>query len=225
LPTGKKSTYVVLVILGEQSRVILRDNRKEGYRLIAGDRRLRAVRLLKWKTIPATLRDQLTEEQLRDIELEENDNRKALTAAERRKTFRVAKRMVEAAKKAAEVLGHRGQKPKTKGTAGGRPAKPDSPSAVAEALGVSRHTVERAEQQVDLGERFPWLQSDAWVQADVLKLRKYLTAIPDEEHVQLMQFMEEGARPLLPRPDGVLEYVEVMRLKTPEERAQIYLLW
>jgi hypothetical protein len=38
---------------------------------------LRAARMLKWKT--ANLREHLTDAQYREIELEENENRKSLT--------------------------------------------------------------------------------------------------------------------------------------------------
>jgi ParB-like chromosome segregation protein Spo0J len=45
------------------------------YRLFAGERRRRAALMLGWKTIPAHVMDRLTDERMRDIELEENENR------------------------------------------------------------------------------------------------------------------------------------------------------
>jgi ParB/RepB/Spo0J family partition protein len=74
------------------------------FRLVAGSRRLRAVRQLKWARIPAVLKDALSAAEMRDIELEENENRKGLTAAERRRTFASAKRIVESAKQAKKTL-------------------------------------------------------------------------------------------------------------------------
>jgi len=58
-------------------------------------RRLRAFRHLGRKQIPAVLKSALSDDEMRDLELEENENRKSLTAAERRRTFASAKRLVE----------------------------------------------------------------------------------------------------------------------------------
>jgi hypothetical protein len=201
---------------------IVVDRQGQRFRLIAGERRYRAARLLKWKTIPASLLDSLTDEQLRDIEVEENENRKALNARERRKTFRVAKKVVEDAKQAAQILGQCG--PEKTGKRG-QPAKPDSTRAVAEAIGTTKQSLARAEQHVALAERFPWLQSDDWVQADVSRLRRHLERISEDEQRQLCQFVEAAAAPFSPRPDRVMEYAEVMTVKTPDERGEIYRLW
>jgi len=192
------------------------------YRLVAGERRRRAALILRWEKIPASLLADLTESQLREIEFEENENRKDLTDRERQKTFRASKQVVENAKKARDVLGTARKTPNSKG---GRPTKESAPQQdVAEALGTSRRSLERAEQHVDLGERYPWLQSDAFRQADVLRLEKHLKRIPQDEHGELCQFMERSAAPFDPRPDRVIEYAEIMGLKTPEERAEIYQL-
>jgi hypothetical protein len=87
---------------------------------------------------------------------EENENRKPLTERERARTFGSSKRLVESAKKAGEVLGATPKTPKPKG---GRPTKGDvSKAAVAEALGVDRHTLQDAEQHVATAEAFPFMQ-------------------------------------------------------------------
>ena len=97
---------------------IVVDRHEKRYRLIAGERRIRAARMLQWKSIAASLRERLTDAELRDIELEENDNRKSLTEAERAKRYRTSKRLVENARKAKEVLAQSAQKPNQKGTIG-----------------------------------------------------------------------------------------------------------
>lgn len=160
--------------------IVDRNGKKDCFRLIAGERRLRAVRMLKWKTIPASLLEHLTDEELRDIELEENQNRKSLTEQEERKTFASSKKLVENAKRAKEVLAQSGQKPSQKGTKGGRPALPDSSQAVADALGTSRQAVERAEQHVATAETFPWMQGNTWKQSDVLAVREHLEEMKPE---------------------------------------------
>jgi ParB family chromosome partitioning protein len=214
--------------------IVDRNSKMDHYRLVAGERRLQAARMLKWRTIPANLLEHLAEEELREIELEENENRKSLTEAERRKTFRAAKQTVESAKKAAEVLAHSGPKPqaefsptrlaKIEPGLKGRPVEAASTRVVADALGISHQTVRKAEQQVELSERYPWLQSDEWRQADVLRLRRHLERIPAEEQDVLCWLIQDGARPFAPRPDRAIEYAEVVTAKTPEARAEIYRL-
>ncbi len=68
------------------------------YNLLAGERRLRACKILKWKEIPCRLYGDLTDKERQEIELEENIRRKDLTAAERSKT------LVDLAEVAADVL-------------------------------------------------------------------------------------------------------------------------
>jgi len=205
-----------------QPIIVDREKRSGPYKLIAGFRRLKAARLLRWKTIAASLLDTLTEEERRDIELEENENRKSLTAAERRKRFRASAQVAESAKKAREVLRRSAEKPDQKRTKGGRPTAPASERAVAEAVGVSVRTVERAEQHVELAGRFQWLQTDDWLQADVEKLRRLMNRLPDEaERDRLYQFMEETASPMLPRKDRIFEYAEIMPRKSQAQRDEI----
>ena len=48
--------------------------------------------------------DAVADKQLREIELEENENRKPLTQGERERTFRSAKKLVDNARRAEEVL-------------------------------------------------------------------------------------------------------------------------
>jgi ParB-like chromosome segregation protein Spo0J len=147
-----------------------RNGSNDCYRLVAGERRLRAARMLKWKTIPASLLEHLTEAERREIELEENENRKSLTERERTRTFESSKRLVESAKKAGEILRHDVAK-----LSRGRPAKHGAPMAdIAESLGVEKKTVERAERHFEMAERYPWMQGNVWRQSDVLRMRERL---------------------------------------------------
>jgi hypothetical protein len=92
-----------------------------------------------------------------------------IDARDRNKTFASSKKTAADAKRAAEILAHSG--PEKSGKRG-QPSKSDSTRAVAEAIGTSRQNIERAEQHVELAERFPWLQSSDWAQADVLRRRR-----------------------------------------------------
>jgi ParB family chromosome partitioning protein len=156
--------------------IVDRNGNQSVYRLIAGERRLRAAQMLQWKTIPASLLEHLTEEELREIELEENENRKSLTEQERARTFAGSKRLVENAKKAKEILSHNETVLTGKR---GQPAKPDSVRAVAASLGTDKENVRRAEQHVEEG--IPWAgstetckgRSPVWRQVDFWSKRDF----------------------------------------------------
>jgi hypothetical protein len=75
----------------------------------------------------------------------------ALTVAERRKTVRASKQIVESAKKADEVISVRA----TEKDPRGRKPKGSAPrEKLAEAVGVSEATVQRAERHVETAGRF-----------------------------------------------------------------------
>jgi ParB family chromosome partitioning protein len=202
--------------------VVDRNGCNDCYRLVAGERRLRAARMLKWKTIPASLLEHLTEAERREIELEENENRKSLTEHERTRTFASSKRLVENARKAKEVLAQSAQKPNQKGTKGGRPKEPDSPQAVADVLGTDRRTLERAERHFEMAEWYPWMQGNRWRQSDVLRMRERLEELPsDQAREQTMGIL--GAARILD-PALVVELIENIAAKKPAEREEIYRL-
>jgi ParB/RepB/Spo0J family partition protein len=187
------------------------------YRLVVGERRLRAAWLLGWTTIPALLREDLSEAELRDIELEENENRKPLTEAERTRPFASSKRLIENAKKAAEVLSAAG---KTTSSKGGRPSKEGAPQKeIAASLGTSRQAVERAAHHVETAERFPFMQAGKWRQSDVLRIRERIAELPEEEHEQAAGVL--GCAKLLD-PDMAVELMENLGAKKPKERQEIY---
>jgi ParB family chromosome partitioning protein len=201
--------------------VVDRNGCDDCYRLVAGERRLRAARMLKWKTIPASLREHLTEAEYREIELEENENRKSLTERERTRIFASSKRLVENAHKAAEVIG---SMPKTSDPKkGGRPTKGLAPQEeVARALGTSPRDIVRAERHFEMAERYPWMQGNVWRQSDVLRMRERLEELPsDQAREQTMGIL--GAARILD-PELVVELIENIAAKKPSEREEIYRL-
>jgi len=187
------------------------------YRLVAGERRLRAAKMLQWRTIPANLRDHLTPDELRDVELEENENRKPLSQRERERTFASAKHLVETAKRAAEVIS---SKSLTKSPGPGRPAQAGSTRQAAEALGISRQTVNNAQHQVAVSEQVPFLQN--WKQADVLRFEQHLHKLAPDEQATLCNFIEHEHPMEPPKPHQAIPIAEVMAAKTPTARTQIY---
>lgn len=60
----------------------------EGYELIAGERRWRAARLAGWKAIPAVVRDGVASEQMLELALIENVQRRDLDPMERAEGYR-----------------------------------------------------------------------------------------------------------------------------------------
>lgn len=187
------------------------------FRLVAGGRRLKALQSLGWPEAPARLFETLTAGELRDIELEENDNRKDFTEKERGRTFKAAKKVVDDAKKAKTVLAQTGPKPS--GVKGGRPKEAASTRSVADAIGETRQSVERAEQQVDLAEKFPFMQGPDWRQSHVLAVGEALEHIPEEEHPGVVSVL--GCAKILD-PASAVELVGNIAAKKPEERSELY---
>jgi len=113
----------------------------------------------------------LTPNERREIELAENLNRNDLTPVER------SRQMVALAETAAEVpsktvLLHDESKP-----ANGRPPVTDSERRVAERIGVSQPTLNRAKQHVAATDAYPELTP--YPQTDALKFAAKLDAMPE----------------------------------------------
>jgi hypothetical protein len=112
-----------------------------------------------WKSIPATPISKLSDEQLREIELEENIRREGLdsyeASAQRMKEIRVIE-----AELAEEVLRHDDAK------VSGRPKGGDRETA--RRLGVDKNTVTRAKKHVGMVDRFPSMKHKDWNQGLVL---------------------------------------------------------
>ena len=187
------------------------------YRLVAGARRLRAATELGWETIPCVLREALSDEEMRDIELEENENRDPLTDRERGKTFAASRRLVESAKKAAISLQ---SETKTSGKQG-RPKEPTSTRAVAAALGTSAPSVIRAEQHVDIADEFPFMKGPGWRQSHALAVREYLSEFAPQERAKAGDVLR-CARLL--DPGDAAKMLENMLSMKPAARQDIYRL-
>lgn len=125
--------------------------------LVAGERRLRACVELGWTEIEAKLLGQLTDTERREIELEENLQRKDLTAYERSRTLvalaetaaEVLREGAETSFKLNEVSGKRGPDPKA-----------DSQAAIAERLGTAQSEISKARAHVAIVEEHPALADE-----------------------------------------------------------------
>jgi len=113
---------------------------------------------LEWTEIDARLYSELSEDERREIEIEENVRRKDLTPHE------LSKNVVALAETAAEVLSTTDKTPKPKG---GRPTKGAvSDEAVAERIGIPRATIHNAKQHVAAVTSYPELAAPGIPQKD-----------------------------------------------------------
>jgi ParB family transcriptional regulator, chromosome partitioning protein len=133
----------------------------DDYTLIAGHRRLEAAKQLGWQTIEVRMWKDLSEEQRREIELEENLHRKDLTPAEHSKTLAdlasaVKKRLLEN-HSARVAQGTEGHPSDANGMAHGNRWRPDAKAKVAAEMGISISTLSMAERHLRALERYPEL--------------------------------------------------------------------
>jgi ParB family chromosome partitioning protein len=114
-------------------------------RLIAGERRLRAAQQLGWKQVDVRYFDDLTDDEKRAIELEENLHRKDLTPAEQ------SKKLVSDAIAVAETISSNLEEKDSRGRKSvyGVPKQ-----EIANALGVGVAELVRAEQHAAAVEEF-----------------------------------------------------------------------
>ncbi len=165
--------------------------------LVAGHRRLQACTIASMRSVPIRRLENLTEAQLREIELEENLRRKDLTE------YELSKNMVALAETAAEVLREQPREaappPSTgdgffttlaKNSAGGRPPKPDAEAKVADRIGVPLTTLRLAKEHVAAVEEFPVLKT--MPKTNAIETAKNLRQLPPEKRETVLQQMEES---------------------------------
>lgn len=158
-------------------------------RLIAGERRLRACESLGWEWVPARQWDELSEAELREIELEENQRRKDLTSFEQSKT------MVERISVAREIAETCSDSEQVSKPARGPSQTPGSIRDVAERTGIPQTTIHKAEQHVATAEAYPVFQKPDWKQYHVLEARTHLDKLPEEQRPNAVAIIDEPAIP------------------------------
>jgi ParB family chromosome partitioning protein len=172
-----------------------------GNTLVAGHRRLEAARMLGWQMITATDRGEISGQELRALELEENVSRKDLTGYEQSKQWRELERLrrgqeeTEQAAANGEVTPHRGAKPQSN-PRGGRPKESGSERSAAERMGVGKGTIERHDATIGYGDKYPFMQNrqQDWSQANILKAGKLMDELPQSEQLVPL-FSEPGVPP------------------------------
>ena len=115
-------------------------------KLLAGERRLRAVKSLGWENVDARIVEDPDDMRQLSIEISENDNRKEFTFSERRDYIRLLHEMFDAQAKANSIanLKKGDDSPTAQRCAVGKTS-----GKIGEILGVGARTVEKAEYVAD----------------------------------------------------------------------------
>jgi ParB-like chromosome segregation protein Spo0J len=163
-------------------------------RLVAGCRRLEACKMLEWEEIPVTLLGELSDKELREIELEENLRRKDLTELEKSKNMVELAEIKEKQLKEDEFQSDTDQKSKGRG----RPQKEASVSKIAEAIGVPKTTLIDARQHVEAVKEYPELAT--FPKTHAIEIARQLKDLPpsarQEKREEIRQIEETGRRKL-----------------------------
>lgn len=188
--------------------VVIDDDR----RLIAGHRRLESCRRLGKKQVEVKFLGDLSAEERREIELEENVRRKDLTEYERSKK---TKELAEVAKKVAEteLCGSDPHKSKRRG----RP-KEASRRTAAERTGVDEATIRHAEDHVAAGEKYPFMQRAGWSQKHALVTAKKLDALPVKDRRRICMIIDASEPP----PTDAARMVEAFSELSASQRKKVH---
>jgi len=152
--------------------------------LVAGGRRLEAAKKLGWKSIPATPISKLSDEQLREIELEENIRREGLDSYEAS-----AQRMKEIGVIEDKLRTESAVSPGGRGRKGGN-------RETASRLGVDEKTVRKTKKHVAMADRFPSMKHKDWNQGLVLAAEEYMKdLVPEAEEVFKEELSGHRVRP------------------------------
>lgn len=185
--------------------------------LIAGGRRLAAMRKLGFETVPARHWQTLDENDRRLIELEENLQRKDLTDFER------SKNVAEIAEVAATVDRDTGEIIRSELEQKRSPGRPKgseelgSLRRVSDRTGIPTTSIHRAQKHVAAAERHSFLQRPEWNQSKALEADRSLNAIPEDERDAVAKMVDGPGIP----PDRAISMIRNVASKPPEERKEI----
>ena len=173
-------------------------------RLVAGERRLRACQQLGWEKIEVKQLANLTTDELREIELEENMRRKDLTSLELSKNMNELARLKAEKPKTCLRTNHEPPKTMSRGdrvsgeegfhearkNLGGRPPKDViSEAQIAEEIGVPLSTLRDAKAHVAAVEKYPVLEPLPKIQA--IQAAKQLNTLPEHEREELVKQVQD----------------------------------
>lgn len=156
------------------------------YNLIAGCRRLLACERIGMKEIEAKMLGEISERELRALELEENIRRKDLTALERSKNLVELAEIKEQELKEKEYFAESAKKSR------GQPPKVNGLKQVSEEIGVPIKTLHDAKQHVAAVNEFPALES--FPKHEAIETAKELRQAPEEDREKILDFAQKKAQ-------------------------------
>ena len=182
--------------------------------LVAGERRLTACRSLGWDDIDARQIGDLTIEELRLLELEENIRRKDLTEYEKNKAMvNYVEAVGEELEKERVLLDSN----ETSKVRIGRPTKGKaSQQQIAQRTGLTQPTISQAQSHIAAVDKYPFMQS--WPQYRVLEARELVATLPEDERERATALIYQNGT----RPEVGVGILRNMASKSLEERENIY---
>jgi len=160
----------------------------ENNNLVAGGRRLEACKLLGWHEIEVTPLGELSEKELRAIELEENLQRQDLTELEKsRNMIELVAVVEEQIKEEFRATVARNSEP-----TGGRPKEPGSYRDIEHRTGIPQATIRVAEKHVHAVNEFPELEELPKMQA--IETAKKLNSLPAEERKPVIDAIKQSTQ-------------------------------
>lgn len=185
--------------------------------LIAGERRLRAMKRLDFLEVECRRWDGLTETERRELELEENLRRKDLTAYEKSKNIM---ELVEVAEEVDRETGEVTRSDSEQVSKRGPVQTPGSIRRTAERIGIPTTTIHEAKKHVAAAERYPMLQRPEWNQSKALEVERTLNTVPEEDRPAVAALVDEPGIPA----DRAISMIRNVASKPTEERKQILTL-
>lgn len=143
--------------------------------LVAGRRRLAAMEKLGWKKIPVRRFDDMSDDDLRTLEVEENTRRLDLS------DYELSRKMVSEAEAEKVRTGSAVSK-------GGRGNKSGNRAAAKE-LGVDEKTIRQAKKHVAAAESHPAFQAKDWKKSQVLAASEALETIPMKDQRAVVEMV------------------------------------
>lgn len=173
------------------------------YNLIAGCRRLLACERIGLKEIEAKVLEDISEKELRVLELEENIRRKDLTELEKSKNLVELAEIKEKELAEKELL----SESNTNSKQVGRPKNPMSTKAIAEDMNIPRASLIDAKQHVKAVEEFPALEKLPKYQA--METAKELRKATPEEQDKILDFVQRKAEtPSVKKEEDFYSYMD-----------------
>lgn len=171
-----------------------------GNRLVDGGRRIKAAEFLKWQQIDATYLNELSEEGLRDLELEATDTAKLFTEQERTKRMiEKAVEEIEAEKAQGSFAPPMGQNSKTVSKRGRKgEGKPKSKKAttreIAKKTGLSKSEVGREQQHSKAIEKYPILEQVYESRRSIIEAAQKIDPLNKEHREEVVESLKAGQK-------------------------------